>query len=121
MAGSLIAVVYSAGRVQDAVDAVPWLMGPTLWILTALGSGAILRGLPGRGYPAWGLLAATVAGGAADALVVAAGHPWPGLVVGVVVFSIAMALCRRPPRCEQGTDGRERDPLPRPARARRTG
>lgn len=104
VAGALIALIYSVGALHEAVHEVPWLMGPILWILTALGSAAILRGLPGHDYPSWGLLTAVVAGGVGDGLVVIAGHPWPGLVVGVVVFSIAMALLRRTPRLEATSD-----------------
>jgi hypothetical protein len=92
VAGGLIAAVYSVGPVKDAVGSAPWLIGPGLWVMTALGAGALLRRLPGRSYPARALAVATLAGGAADALVVAAGHPWPGLVAGVSVFSVAMAL-----------------------------
>lgn len=92
VAGGLIAVVYSVGPVKDAVGSAPWLMGPGLWVMTALGGGMLLRRLPGRSYPARALAVATLAGGAADALVVSTGHPWPGLVTGVGVFSVAMAL-----------------------------
>ncbi len=92
VAGGLIALVYSVGALRDAVRSAPWLMGPGLWVMTALGAGALLRRLPGRNYPARALAVATLAGGAADALVVSTGHPWPGLVTGVGVFSVAMAL-----------------------------
>lgn len=92
VAGGLIALVYSAGPLRDAVRSAPWLMGPGLWLLTALGAGALLRSLPGRDYPRAALALATIAGGGADALVVAAGHPWPGLVVGVGVFAATAAL-----------------------------
>lgn len=77
VAGGLIALVYSAGPLRDAVRSAPWLMGPGLWLLTALGAGALLRSLPGRDYPRAALALATIAGGGADALVVAAGHPGP--------------------------------------------
>jgi hypothetical protein len=92
VAGGLVALVFSAEPMESAVRSAPWLMGPGLWVATALGAGALLRRLPGRSYPGRALAVATVVGGAADALVVAAGHPWPGLVVGVGVFSLAMAL-----------------------------
>jgi hypothetical protein len=92
VAGGLIALVYSVGGVTDAVRSAPWLVGPGLWVVTALGAGTLLRRLPGRDYPPRALALATLAGGAADALVVAAGHPWPGLVTGVGVFSVTMAL-----------------------------
>lgn len=98
VAGGLIALVYSVGAVGDAVRAAPWLMGPALWVATALGADALLRRLPGRDYPPRVLVAATVAGGAADALVVSAGHPWPGLVTGVGVFALAMSLLGGPAR-----------------------
>jgi hypothetical protein len=96
VAGGLIAVVYSSGSARDAVRAAPWVMGPALWAATAAGAGAILRRLPDRRYPVPVIVVAAVAGGAADALVVAAGHPWPGLAVGVAVFSGTMALLGRP-------------------------
>lgn len=92
VAGVLIAVVYSVGPVRDAVGSAPWLMGPGLWVVTAAGAGALLRRLPGRDYSARALAVATIAGGAADALVVSTGHPWPGLATGVGVFSLVMAL-----------------------------
>ena len=101
VAGGLIALVYSVGALRDAVRSAPWLMGPGLWVVTALGAGALLRRLPGRNYPARAVAVATLAGGAADALVVSTGHPWPGLVAGVGVFSVAMALLG-------GSDGRRR-------------
>ena len=87
VAGGLIALVYSIGGVTDAVRSAPWLMGPGLWVVTALGAGTLLRRLPGRDYPVRALVVATLAGGAADALVVSAGHPWPGLVTGVGAVS----------------------------------
>jgi hypothetical protein len=92
VAGGLIALVYSVGTVRDAVRSTPWLMGPGLWVMTALGAGALVRRLPGRSYSGWALAVATLAGGAADALVVSTGHPWPGLVTGVGVFSVSLAL-----------------------------
>lgn len=92
VAGGLIAVVYSVEPVREAVGSAPWLVGPGLWVVTALGAGTLLRRLPGRDYPAGAVALATLAGGAADALVVLAGHPWPGLVTGVGVFSVVMAL-----------------------------
>jgi len=70
VAGGLIALVYSVGAIKDAVRSAPWVMGPGLWVVTALGAGAVLGRLPGRSYPARALAVATVAGGAADALVV---------------------------------------------------
>jgi hypothetical protein len=117
VAGGLIALVYSVGTVKDAVRSAPWLMGPGLWVMTALGAGVLLRRLPGRNYSARTLAVATVAGGAADALVVSTGHPWPGLVTGVGVFSAAMAFLgglderRQQPR----TPGPSRAPRGRPA------
>jgi hypothetical protein len=77
------------------VGSAPWLMGPGLWIVTAFGAGALLRRLPGRSYSARGIAVSTLLGGAADALVVSTGHPWPGLVTGVGVFSVSMALVGR--------------------------
>jgi hypothetical protein len=96
VAGGLIAVVYSIGGVREAARSAPWLMGPALWIVTALGAAALLRRLPGRDYPPRGVAVATLAGGAADALVVSVGHPWPGLVTGVGMFSVAMSLLGGP-------------------------
>lgn len=78
VAGGLIALVYSIGGVTDAVRSAPWLMGPGLWVVTALGAGTLLRRRPGRDYPPRALVVATLAGGAADALVVSTGHPWRG-------------------------------------------
>lgn len=95
VAGVLIAIVYSVDALQGAVRSAPWLMGPGLWLLTALSAGTVLRRLPGRDYPVAAVAVATVAGAAADGLVVVAGHPWPGLVIGVAVFSVVMALMRR--------------------------
>ena len=92
VAGGLVALVFSVEPVESAVRSAPWLVGPGLWVATALGAGTILRRLPGRDYSGRALAVATVAGGAADALVVAAGHPWPGLVAGIGVFSVAMSL-----------------------------
>jgi hypothetical protein len=92
VAGTLVALVFSIGPVEDAVRSAPWLMGPALWIATAVGAGVLLSRLPGRRYPAATIAVATIAGAAADGLVVAGGHPWPGLVVGVVVYALAMGL-----------------------------
>lgn len=92
VAGGLIAIVYSVGPVRDAVSSAPWLMGPGLWVVTALGAGTLLRRLPGRSYSVRGLAISTLVGGAADALVVSTGHPWPGLVIGVGAFSASVAL-----------------------------
>ena len=63
--------------------------------LTALGAGAVLRRLPDHEYPGQALALGTIAGAAADAFVVSAGHPWPGLVAGVGVFASTMALLGR--------------------------
>jgi hypothetical protein len=98
LAGGLIAVVFSVGPVEDAVRAAPWLMGPGLWLATALASGALLRAVARWQLSAPVLGAATLVGGAADALVVAAGHPWPGLIVGIAVFSVVVALAGGPVR-----------------------
>jgi hypothetical protein len=107
VAGGLIALVYSVGAIKDAVRSAPWVMGPGLWVMTALGAGAVLGRLPGRSYPARALAVATVAGGAADALVVSTGHPWVGLVTGVGVFSVTMALLGGSdgPRRQHGAPG----------------
>jgi len=96
VAGGLIALVYSIDPITDAVHSAPWLMGPGLWVMTALGAGTILGRLPGRDYSGRTLAVATLAGGAADGLVVSTGHPWPGLVTGIGVFSVAMALLGGP-------------------------
>lgn len=96
VAGALVAVVFSAAPVEDAVRAAPWLMGPALWVATALGSGALLRGVARWELSLRVLAAATLAGGAADGLVVAAGHPWPGLVTGIAVFAAVAALAGGP-------------------------
>jgi len=98
VAGGLIAVVFSVGPVEEAVRAAPWLMGPGRWLLSALGSGALLRSVARWELSAPVLGAATLVGGAADGLVVAAGHPWPGLVVGIAVFSAVAALAGGPVR-----------------------
>ncbi|MGD9695623.1 MAG: hypothetical protein AB7V42_08190 [Thermoleophilia bacterium] len=105
VAGCLIAAVFAVAPLERAVRAAPWLMGPGLWVLTAAGSGALLQA--GAGWRLGGreLAAATVIGGVADGLVVAAGHPWPGLVTGTVAFSAAAAAMGRPP-------DRERHPGP---------
>jgi ferredoxin len=52
---------------------------------------------PGRAYSGRAIALATLAGGGADALVVAAGHPWPGLATGVGVFAATMALLGESP------------------------
>jgi hypothetical protein len=70
VAGGLIAVVYSSGAVRDAVRSAPWLLGPGLWVTTALAAGALLCRLPERDYPGGALALATLADGAGDALVV---------------------------------------------------
>jgi hypothetical protein len=115
VAGGLIALVYSIGPIRDAVRSAPWLMGPGLWVMTALGAGTILGRLPGRDYSGRTLAVATFAGGAADGLVVSTGHPWPGLVTGAGVFSVVMALLGGPgggrrhhgtPRSAAGPQGR---------------
>jgi hypothetical protein len=94
VAASLIAVVYAVDPVERAVRAAPWAMGPALWVMTTVGAGAVLRRLPGRAYPARALVVAALAGGALDALVVAAGHPWPGLVCGITAFAVVTAALR---------------------------
>jgi hypothetical protein len=88
--GGSLPLVYSAGPLRDALLSEPWLIGPGPWLVTALGSGTLLRSLPERDYPRPTLALATIAG--AQMLVVAAGHPWPGLVVGVGVFAATAAL-----------------------------
>jgi hypothetical protein len=102
VAGTLVALVFTIGPLEDAVRSVPWLMGPVLWVATALGAGALLAHLPGRSYSAAAVVLATIAGAAADGLVVAAGHPWPGLVVGVAAYSLAMGLLGGPGRRPAG-------------------
>lgn len=92
VAGTLVALVFTIGPLEEAVRSVPWLMGPALWLATALGAGVLLSRLPGRRYTAATVLVATVVGAAVDGLVVAVGHPWPGLVVGVAVYAVAMGL-----------------------------
>jgi hypothetical protein len=96
VAGTLVALVFTIGPLEDAVRSAPWLMGPALWIATALGAGLLLSRLPGRRYTAAAIAAATIVGAAADGLVVAAGHPWPGLVVGVAVYAVVMGLLGGP-------------------------
>ena len=57
----------------------------------ALGGDDARRGRPpAPGDPAPPLAGAIALGAAADALVVVAGHPWPGLVAGIAVFSIVL-------------------------------
>lgn len=107
VAGALIAVVYSVRPVTTAVRRAPWIAGPALWVLTALGAATVLRSLPGRDYAAAAVVVATAVGGSADALVVARGRPWPGLAVGVWVFSVAMALLGGPRRAGHGAVGDE--------------
>ena len=88
----LVALVYAAYPLRDAVRSAPWVMGPGLWLCTALGAGSLLRSRPARDQPRRALALATVAGGGADALVVAAGHRWPGLVIGIAVFAATTAI-----------------------------
>ena len=66
--------------------------------MTALASGGLLRAVARWELPAPVLGAATLVGGVADGLVVATGHPWPGLVVGIAVFSVVAALAGGPVR-----------------------
>jgi len=96
VAGALIATVFSAAPLEDAVRAAPWLMGPGLWVATAAGSGALLRAVARWDLSLPVAAVATIVGGGADALVVAAGHPWPGLVTGIGVFCAVVALAGGP-------------------------
>lgn len=90
VAGVLIGLVLTAPPLGSAVDEAPWLVGPGLWIATTLGAWALLRLGAGRRPSPATLAAAVTIGGVADALVVAAGHPWPGLAVGIAVFSLVL-------------------------------
>lgn len=96
VAGALIAVVWSIEPALEVTRDAPWLVGPGLWVATALGAGAILRRLPTWRLPARRLAAAALVGAAADAAVVATVGPWPGLVVGVLAFSAAAAVLGAP-------------------------
>jgi hypothetical protein len=88
-------LVASAAPPGGAVREASWIAGPALWIVTALGAGLVLRGLA-RWRLSWRARGvATLVGGAADALVVAAGRPWLGLVAGVSVFVLATTACGR--------------------------
>lgn len=97
VAGGLIAVVYSVEPALEAAREAPWLMGPALWVATALGAGAILRRLPTWSLPGRRLAAAALVGAVADGLIVATVGPWPGLIAGVGVFSVAAAALGAPP------------------------
>lgn len=103
VAGALIALVLAVAPVGDAVASVPWLVGPALWIATTLGAGVLLRRALGRRLGAGAQAAAIVAGALADALVVAAGHPWPGLATGIAVYSLVIATTSATEPREEGT------------------
>ena len=69
--------------------------GPVAWTLAALATAAILRLAAARG-----LVAALASGLAAAAIGVAVGHT-PGLVVGLVLFGVAVAFTRAAPRARR--------------------
>jgi hypothetical protein len=90
VAGLLAGIVLAVPWLHSGVTADPWLAGPALWVATTLGAAGLLH-LVTRRHPSRATLAGAIAlGAAADALVVVAGHPWPGLVAGIAVFSIEL-------------------------------
>jgi hypothetical protein len=90
VAAALIGLVFAVPGLHAFVTAAPWLTGPALWLATTSGAACLLQVVTGRRPPRARLAAAIVLGAAADALVVVAGHPWPGLAAGIAVFSLVL-------------------------------
>lgn len=116
VAGGLIAVVYSVEPALEATREAPWVVGPAMWVATALGAGAILRRLPTWSLPGLHLAAAALVGAAADGLVVATVGPWPGLIAGVAAFCAAAAALGAPQGARGAREGSAATRSPGPGR-----